>query len=220
MKRALIPIFLLFFCNLFAGIGVGYSAVGSLPVELTSFSAAVTNNSVLLNWTTATEINNSGFEIEKAIYNQDYSTASWIKIGFIKGEGTSTTAKSYSFNDTKPFNQKALYRLKQIDYNGTFSFSNIIEVSSVSLDKYYLNQNYPNPFNPSTTISYSIPSSSKVVVSIYDILGKLVTTLVDQNQEAGNYSINFSADNLSNGIYFYKIQAGSFNDVKKMMLIK
>ncbi len=220
MKRAFLLFSIMFYCQLLAGIGVGYSPAGSLPVELTSFSAFVTNNSVMLSWTTATEINNSGFEIEKAIYTQDYSTASWIKIGFTKGEGTSTTIKNYTFNDTKPFNQKSLYRLKQIDFNGTFKYSNIIEVESVCLDKYYLHQNYPNPFNPSTTISYSIPNPSKVTVTVYDVLGKLVTTLVNQNQEAGNYSINFSADNLSNGIYFYKIEAGSFSDTKKMMLLK
>ena len=211
MKQVLFLI--LFSIQLCAGIGVGYSPVGPLPVELTSFTANRVGNNVELNWVTATEVNNSGFDVERL---QD---SNWEKIGFISGHGNSTSPNNYSFADTKPFREKILYRLKQIDFNGTFKYTKPIEVGLGFL-KYDLAQNYPNPFNPSTVIEYSIPTSSNVKVEVYNVLGKLMTTIVNENQEAGSYQVNFDASGLSSGIYYYKIQAGNFAATKEMLLIK
>ncbi|MFH0734044.1 MAG: T9SS type A sorting domain-containing protein [bacterium] len=220
MKRASCLFFILFSVKLVAGIGVGYSTSGAIPVELTAFSAVVYNDNVVLNWTTSTEVNNYGFEVERSIYNKDYSNIHWTKIGFVEGEGTSTIVKNYYFKDTKPFKEKSVYRLKQIDINGSFKYSSIIEVELVFLSDYSLRQNYPNPFNPSTTISYSLPVASKITLTVYDVLGNQISILVDEIQSAGSYSINFNAAELSSGIYFYKIQASNFSDIKKMLLIK
>ena len=195
------------------------------PVELISFSANVSNSTVILNWITATELNNSGFEIERCVLSAGRQV--WSKIGFVNGNGTTSESQSYSFKDENISNGKYSYRLKQIDFDGTFSYSNVIEVD-LSLPKTFsLEQNYPNPFNPSTKIKYSIPSvtlsgveGSQVTLKIYDILGNEVATLVNENKPAGNYEINFDAKNLTSGTYFYKLQAGSFIETKKMTLIK
>jgi hypothetical protein len=215
--KTTITLLILFSIQLCAGIGIGYSEVGTLPVELTSFTAKQSANGTELRWTTATEVNNFGFEIERAYLLNDNTT--WKKIGFIRGNGTCNSPKSYSFTESISTNAKTLYRLKQLDNNGAFKYSSTIEVGSVIL-KYDLSQNYPNPFNPSTLITYSIPISSNVIVKVYNVLGKLITTLVNENQEAGIYKVNFDAKSLSNGIYFYKIQAGSYTAVKKMLLLK
>jgi len=204
--KTTITLLILFSIQLCAGIGIGYSEVGTLPVELTSFTAKQSANGTELRWTTATEVNNFGFEIERAYLLNDNTT--WKKIGFIRGNGTCNSPKSYSFTESISTNAKTLYRLKQLDNNGAFKYSSTIEVGSVIL-KYDLSQNYPNPFNPSTLITYSIPISSNVIVKVYNVLGKLITTLVNENQEAGIYKVNFDAKSLSNGIYFYKIIDGS-----------
>ena len=211
MKQVLFII--LFSIQLLAGIGVGYSGLGALPVELTSFTANLSGSNVELNWITATEVSNYGFEVERL---QD---AKWEKIGFILGHGNSNSAKYYSFTDNKPLNGKSQYRLKQIDNGGAFKYSKSIEVGSGFLN-YALAQNYPNPFNPSTVITYSIPTTSNVKIEIYNMLGKLMKTLVNENQEAGSYKINFDASRLSSGIYYYKIQAGNFIKTKRMLLLK
>ena len=214
--KVIITFLFLFSIQLFAGIGVGYSVVGSLPVELTSFTAKQSVSGVELQWVTATEVSNFGFDVERANTSKD---AIWEKIGFINGHGNSNSPNNYSFIDNKPLSGKSQYRLKQIDKDGAFKYTNAIEVVSIIL-KYDLAQNYPNPFNPSTLITYSIPKSSNVMVKVYNVLGKLITTLVNENQEAGIYKINFGANGLSNGVYFYKIQAGSYTSVKKMLLLK
>lgn len=206
--------------KLFAGIGVGESAVGALPVELTSFTAKQSVNGVELCWVTATEVSNYGFDIERAYLSVQNSGTIWTKIGFIIGHGNSNSPKDYSFVDNKPLSEKSQYRLKQIDNNGAFKYSNPIEVGFGLVKKYTLEQNFPNPFNPATVISYSIPAASNVILNIYDVLGNLITTLVNENQEAGNYTVNFNAGELSNGIYFYKIQSGNFVAIKKMLLLK
>ena len=140
-------------------------------------------------------------------------------IGFIGGHGNSNSPNNYSFIDNKPLSAKSLYRLKQIDKNGTFNYTKSIEAEAVIL-KYDLAQNFPNPFNPSTLITFSLPVSSNVVVKIYNVLGKLITTLVNENKEAGSYTVNFNASGLGNGVYFYKIQAGNFAKTMKMLLLK
>jgi hypothetical protein len=210
----------LFTLKLFAGIGVGESPVGTLPVELTSFTAKQSVNGVELRWVTATEVSNYGFEVERAYLSAQNGEPIWEKLGFVIGHGNSNSTKDYSFVDNKPQVKNSKYRLKQIDNNGAFKYSDPIEVGSSWVMKFTLQQNYPNPFNPTTVISYSVSAASNVILKIYDVLGKLITTLVNENQEAGNYKVNFNAGGLSNGIYYYKIQSGNFVAIKKMLLLK
>ena len=217
--KVIISFLSLFSIQLFAGIGVGYSPVGSLPVELTSFTAKQSVSGVELYWVTATEVNNFGFDVERSYLLSPNDKTIWVKIGFISGHGNSNSPNNYSFIDNKPLSGKSQYRLKQIDKNGAFKYTKIIEVVSVIL-KYDLAQNFPNPFNPSTLITYSIPTSSNVIINVYNILGELIKTLVNGYQEAGSYKVNFDAGGLSNGIYFYKMQSGNFVQIKKMLLLK
>ena len=191
-----------------------------VPVEFTSFTASILQNekAVQLNWTTATETNNSGFEIErKALSFGEGLGETWEAIGFVPGFGTTTEPKSYSFTDKNVGNGNYKYRLKQIDFDGTFTFSNEIEVNvDFTPQEFVLYQNYPNPFNPSTTIKYEIPAflnPSKggtlrnVSLKIYDLLGKEVAVLVNQKQEPGVYEIDFDAGSLSSGVYLYQLIA-------------
>lgn len=212
-------IFLICFMQLSAGIGVGYSGVGALPVELISFSARRTSEGIELRWETATEVNNFGFDVERSRPNPLNGDVIWEKITFIQGNGNSNSPKSYSFLDKKPVTEKVKYRLKQIDNTGTFKYSPVIEIGT-GINKYDLSQNYPNPFKSSTTISYSLADNSQVKIEIYDILGKAVSTLVEGVQDAGSYSINFSKGKLSSGVYIYKIKAGNFVAIKKMIVLE
>ncbi len=192
-----------------------------VPVELVSFSANVSNNSVELSWITATELNNSGFEIERSSHTErSRSMTDWEKIGFINGHGTTSESHSYSFSDNNLSTEKYVYRLKQIDFDGTFSYSNEVEVDLSLPQAFSLEQNYPNPFNPSTSIQYAISSRQLVTLKIFDLLGKEIATLVNENKPAGNYEVSFDARNLSSGTYFYKLQAGSFVETKKMILLR
>ncbi len=191
---------------------------GITPVELSSFTAEESNGNVTLNWTTATEKNNKGFEIQRSDVRNQMS--GWRQIGFVEGNGTTTLPHSYSFIDKDLSLSKYSYRLKQFDFDGASEYSNIIEVSIQSPEKFLLEQNFPNPFNPSTKIKYSIPQNAFVTLKIYDILGNEVASLVDENETAGRYNVTFNASKFSSGIYFYKLQAGSFNQIKKMILMK
>jgi len=206
-----------------------------IPVELTSFTASVLQNekAIQLNWTTATETNNSGFEIQRTSplpspYQGEGGEAErgWEKIGFVPGFGTTTEPKSYSFVDENVTSGNYTYRLKQIDFDGTFTYSNEIEVVvDFTPKEFVLYQNYPNPFNPSTVIKYEIPGQARndnvlVVLKVYDVLGNKVATLVNEDKLAGEYEVKFSAKGLPSGIYFYKLQAGSFIEIKKMILLK
>ncbi len=191
-----------------------------IPVELTSFVANIADGTINLNWITATELNNSGFEIERmSILNSQVSN-SWEKIGFVTGNGTSTEVSTYFFVDNQPTQGKSYYRLKQIDFDGSFEYSNTIEVDfSLPID-FSLEQNYPNPFNPNTKISWQSPVSSHQTLKVYNILGKEVATLVDEVKPAGNHEIDFNSALLSSGVYFYKLQIGSFVETKKMILLR
>ena len=193
-----------------------YITSGIVPVELTSFSASASENVVTLDWSTATELNNRGFNIERSSEKNE-----WRTIGFIEGKGTTSEPQHYMYsdnlNDVK--SNKVYYRLKQIDNDGTYKYSNIVEVGIVP-SSFTLSQNYPNPFNPSTKIKYSIPQSSKVVVKVFDMLGKEVATLVNEEKEAGTYEITWNAQNLPSGVYSYGIKAGSYTAIKKMVLLK
>ena len=188
---------------------------GIIPVELVSFTSSIINNSVNLNWITATELNNSGFDIEKSIDN-----STWNKIGFVDGNGTSTEIHNYSFADQTPFVGTSYYRLKQIDFDGTTEYSNIIEVTFGAISEFALDQNYPNPFNPSTKINYSIKEKSNVELKIFDLLGSEIATLVNEEKSPGNYEVSFDASFLSSGVYLYTIKAGSFVQTRKMLLMK
>jgi peptidoglycan/xylan/chitin deacetylase (PgdA/CDA1 family) len=194
-----------------------------LPIELTSFTAAIINKSIHLNWKTATEINNNRFDIERMIEDK-----SWQNIGSLPGAGNSNSPKTYSFIDNSPLSKgKYCYRLKQTDNDGHYKYSSIIEVEVTFAPSYYsLEQNYPNPFNPSTRIKYSIPFESNVSLIIFNSLGEAVKELTNEMQVAGTYEVNFNRSGLSSGVYFYSIEAisrdgsQSFRETKKMILMK
>ncbi|AFH50644.1 Hypothetical protein IALB_2941 [Ignavibacterium album JCM 16511] len=186
-----------------------------LPVELVSFAANVVNGKVKLSWTTATEINNSGFEVER---NSD---GTFKSIGFVDGRGTTNERQSYSFIDENPGRGIIQYRLKQVDFNGTYSYSDVVEVDLSTPTSFDLAQNYPNPFNPTTTIRYSIANPVNVSLIIYNTLGEEVMTLVNnQFTEPGVYNVVFDASNLASGTYIYRLTVGDFVMTKKMVLTK
>jgi len=189
---------------------------GSLPVELVSFIANSVKDQIILNWKTATELNNSGFEVQREVVD-----AVWKGVGFVVGAGNSTTAKEYSFVDAPGTRGSIKYRLKQIDYGGTYKYSNIIEINlGETIKEFELSQNYPNPFNPSTKIAYQIPKNSFVTIKVFDVLGKQVALLVNEEKTSGNYEAIFDAKELAGGIYYYTIKAGDFAQSKKMILLK
>ena len=187
----------------------------TVPVELFSFTAIANVNEVTLYWSTATETNNSGFEILRT--NKDDS---WNKIGFVPGHGTTTETQHYSFIDNDVSPGKFQYKLKQIDYDGTFEYSQIVEIEIPLVNKFSLSQNYPNPFNPSTVISYRLPVIGFVTLKVYDILGREIATLVNEEKPAGEYEVEFDGANLPSGIYFYQLKVGSFVETRNMVLIK
>ncbi|MBZ0198221.1 MAG: T9SS type A sorting domain-containing protein [Ignavibacteriaceae bacterium] len=191
----------------------------TVPVELSSFSANVNNGTVVLSWQTATETNNSGFAVEKSNDNISFS-----KIAFVNGNGTTTEKHNYSYIDNG-VSGTVYYRLKQIDFDGTFAYSSTVEVSVETPASYGLAQNYPNPFNPSTTINFTLPVNAKVKVTIFNILGKEISALVNQDLTSGSHNFNVNLKDISSGVYFYTIEAkgidGSlFTNTKKMTLLK
>ncbi|MDZ4710788.1 MAG: serine hydrolase [bacterium] len=189
------------------------------PVELASFSSSVNQRNVMLQWSTYNEENNSGFEIERRSLNDQSIT--WNKIGFVNGNGTSGNQNDYNYNDVNVNSGRYKYRLKQIDYNGNYHYYELQnEVAIGTPDNYSLSQNYPNPFNPSTKINFDIAGSGTVKIIIYDINGKEVKTLVNGFREAGYYTVEFSASEFTSGIYFCKMESGSFMMTRKMLLLK
>jgi hypothetical protein len=196
------------------------------PVELISFSADVNLKDVTLTWSTATETNNQGFEVQRLNDSKSEKLKDWENIGFVDGKGTTTEPQSYSFADENLSAGKYQYRLKQIDFDGTFEYSNIIEVEINSPTKFSLAQNYPNPFNPSTKISWQSPVSSWQTLKVYDILGKEVAILVNEEKPAGSYEVEFNnvetlhATSLPSGVYFYQLKAGDYIKTMKMILLK
>ena len=185
-----------------------------LPIELTSFTAFIKQQSVQLNWETETEVNNYGFEVERKTLND------WFKIGFVHGSGNSNSSKQYSFTDSRLLGgTKYQYRLKQIDMDGKFTYSKIVEVDLIAKE-YFLYQNYPNPFNPTTTIGFGLPEKGKVRLSVLNLLGEEIRVLVSEEKEAGYHSVDFNASDLPSGVYFCQFGAGSFIETKKMLLLK
>lgn len=194
---------------------------GTIPVELTSFVASVSKGKVILNWSTATETNNRGFEIERSIASNQINNSVWEVIGFVEGKGTTNERQSYSFIDNNPGTGLIQYRLKQIDFNGTYTYSNVVEAELTAPVNFDLAQNYPNPFNPSTTIRYSIASSANVSLVVFNLLGEEVAKLVNnQFTEPGVYNVEFDASNLPSGTYIYRLTAGEVVMTKKMILLK
>ena len=191
-----------------------------IPVELISFGATVQGADVLLNWITSTETNNSGFEIERLQNSNIAKLQDWEAIGFVPGFGTTTEPKSYSFIDENVSTGNYKFRLKQIDFNGAFEYSNSIEVEVLYPVEFALYQNFPNPFNPSTVIVYKTAISGNVTLKIYDALGNLVTTLVDEIQTAGIYEVEFNASKLTSSAYFYQLKTEKFLQTRKMLLLK
>ncbi|HSL89494.1 MAG TPA: YCF48-related protein [Ignavibacteriaceae bacterium] len=220
-----------------SGLVLKYTEPANIPVELASFSASVSGSNVTLRWTTGSEINNSGFKIERKVFSLPTGQAGpqstvtnfeYERIGFVEGRGTTTEPAQYSFVDNNLTPGSYQYRIKQIDFDGSFKYYNLTETIEIGLpNSFELAQNYPNPFNPTTIISYNIPSvistegrNLRVQLKVYDVLGNEVTTLVDGFKEAGYHSIEFNAAGLASGVYLYKLQAGSFTETKKMMLIR
>lgn len=193
---------------------------GQIPVELTSFTANINDNyEVVLNWVTNSELNNFGFEVERATASTT-AVKDWVIVGFVEGKGTTTETNIYSFTDNSVKSGSYSYRLKQVDFDGKFIYTESVEVNNILPNEFSLNQNYPNPFNPSTVISYQLPVTADVTLKIYDILGNEVQILVNQKQEAGKHEVKFDASNLTTGIYFYSINAGNFSQTKKMILLR
>ncbi len=184
-------------------------------MELTSFTASANSNNVLLEWTTATEINNYGFEVERKAENSGYEV-----VGFVTGSGTTTEPRSYIFTDAKVPDGKYLYRLKQTDFDGSFNFSHEVEVEVIAPAVFALEQNYPNPFNPSTNINFSIAEASVVKIAVYNLLGQEVAELVNEFKAAGLHTVNFDASEFPSGAYFYSIETPQFRQTRKMLLTK
>ncbi len=186
-----------------------------LPVELTSFTAIYFDGRVTLDWTTASETNNHGFEIQRKIGDSDFKS-----IGFVNGSGSSTQSHSYEYIDKNPVTGKISYRLKQVDFNGGFTYSKVVDVSIYNPKNFKLYQNYPNPFNPTTTISYSLPKVSNIKLAVYDILGRELEVLANGKESEGIHNISFNASNLSSGIYILNLSADGFHKSIKMTLLK
>ncbi len=203
--------------------GLPFKIVGSVqavPVELTSFMATVLKNDVSLLWSTATETNNMGFEVERKVANGTFQ-----KVGYVAGNGTTTERKEYSFTDAGLASGKYTYRLRQVDFDGTSEYSNEVEADVNIPSEYSLGQNFPNPFNPSTSIEFALKADAKVTLRLFDALGQEVRTILSDNYATGNYKIDFNASGLNSGVYFYTIEASGvdgskFTSTKKMILMK
>ena len=198
-----------------------------VPVELTSFTAVQQGATVLLQWNTATELNNHGFEIERKTVAVGVES-DWRMIAFKKGNGTMSEPTAYTLEDKIEgiAAEKIMYRLKQIDFNGHFEYSESVLVDNIAPLDYEISQNYPNPFNPATIISFAVPSQNHVSLKVFSVTGEEVATLVNELQEAGRYEVTFNASEMPSGVYFYVFKAGdtesssSILATKKMMLLK
>jgi hypothetical protein len=197
-------------------------ANGLLPVELSSFTSAAQGRTVVLNWSTKTEKNSDRFEVERSLV----SNGTWSTIASVKAAVLSNSTRNYSYTDTKLQSGKYQYRLKMVDNNGSSSYSSV-EAAEVAVPKdFSVSQNYPNPFNPTTKIDYQVPVDAKVIMEVYNITGQKVVELVNQEQSAGYYTVDFGASKLSSGVYIYRLAAvdkatgNNFSSIKKMMLLK
>lgn len=191
-----------------------------VPVELSVFTAESNSGSILLKWQTVSELNNQGFELHRKKTIGTIKDSEWRIIGFVPGKGNTTELSDYSFED-KPFiSGEFSYRLKQLDFDGSFSFSNEVDVQFITLDDFGIEQNYPNPFNPSTIIEYKLPVKSLVQIKVFDMLGKEIVILVDEEKPEGIHEVQFNGERFASGLYIYKMIVGNFEQTRKMMLVK
>ena len=190
---------------------------GIIPVELISLTAITKKGNVLLNWATATETNNLGFEIERRIEDGQFET-----IGFVEGHGTTTETQNYQFiDDISNLHATSLsYRLKQVDYDGSYEYSDVVEVTNPAPTDFALQQNYPNPFNPTTKIGFGVEEKTNVKIVVINSIGEEVAVILNKEMEPGFHQVEFNGANLTSGVYFYQLKAGSFVETKKMLLIK
>lgn len=204
--------------------GTGTICLGPLPVTLTSFTASTENNNITLMWVTEAELNNSGFDIERASVTQNVM-GEWRKIAFMQGNGTTNQPTGYLYEDKKLNKGIYKYRLKQIDFNGNYEYFELAnEIMIAPPNKFSVSQNYPNPSNPNSKIDYEIPVDGKVLLVVYDITGREVATLVNEVKEAGYYSAEFNGGSLASGVYFYRIttegEGQKFFKTMKMIIVK
>ena len=201
-------------------IPVTLTVTDVVPVELVSFTAEDVLNDVILKWQTVTENNNRGFEVERSQKSGVRSQNEWARISFIEGKGTSTEKTDYTYKDKfiKPGNY--VYRLKQIDFDGTVTYSSEIEIEVSGPKDFTLYQNYPNPFNPSTTIKFTLPVNTNLIIAVYNLLGEKVAEVFNGELEAGYHEVEFNAVNIPSGVYFYRFESELFNAVKKMVIMK
>lgn len=205
--------------------GGGSICTGALPVSLSSFTYSTDKRNVTLMWVTEWELNNSGFELERAVAPAEGSAVQWVKIAFIQGKGTTNTASGYLFKDEKLSTGKYKYRIKQIDFSGNYEYFNLHEdVTIAPPGKFDLGQNYPNPGNPNTKINFEMPVNGKVSIVVYDMLGREVITLLNENRQADYYTVEFNGSNIASGVYFYRIYAEGegqkFTKTMKMIIVK
>lgn len=192
-----------------------------VPVELASFTSSISGNIVTLNWVTASEINNRGFEIERSQNSKTIELENWVSIGFVEGKGTSTDLTNYSFEDNNLSAGTYQYRIKQIDFDGSHNYFNLNNLIELDLPlEFGLMQNYPNPFNPSTRIIWQSPTGSWLVLKVFDVLGNEIRTLVNEYKPAGGYEVEFNAIGLASGVYYYQLHAGEYLQTKKMLLLQ
>ncbi len=194
-----------------------------LPVNLSYFNSSVSSRNVTLNWQTSSENNNAGFEVQrKSIEHGTVNGEQWKNIGFIDGNGNTSKPAAYTFEDRNLLTGKYKYRLKQMDYNGNFEYYELAGEVEVGVPaKFELSQNYPNPFNPTTKIDFALPVDSRVTLIIYDITGREITRLLNNEfRKASYYTVEFKGSTFSSGVYFYRIQADKNIMTKKMVLIK
>lgn len=190
---------------------------GPLPVVISSFTYSIKKNNVILSWTTSEEINNKGFYIQRKKSN----TENWTEVGFVEGYGNSSQPRNYSFEERNLSSGTYEYRLKQVDYNNSFEYFNLNSDVIIGIpETFSLSQNYPNPSNPSSNIDFQLPFDTKVTLKVYDLAGREVVQLINGDLKEGYHSIRFDGSGLASGIYMYKITAGSFTAVKKLVLIK
>ena len=201
-------------------VPISMTVQSEVPVELLSFNAEMVDDNVVLNWATATETNNSGYQIEKRQKSDVKGQTEFNNVGFVSGKGTTTEKSVYSFSDKNEKPGTYVYRLKQIDLDGTYSYSNEVEIEVTGPKDFALYQNYPNPFNPSTTIKFALPVKTNLSLNIYNTLGEKVAEIFKGEMEEGYHEMMFNASGLSSGIYYYTITADNFSETKKMILIK
>ena len=188
-----------------------------MPVEMTSFTAAVQGTDAVLLWSTATEVNNNGFEIER----RAAGSSAWAKIGFVPGAGTSNSSKEYTFQDAQLTPGAYVYRIKQIDNDGSYKYSASTQVDAGVSNTLQLARNYPNPFNPTTNLQFSVPQDGYVSLKVYNVLGQEVATLFSGMAKAGYYiPTMFNGSRLASGIYFARLQYNGKSLVQRMSLTK